>query len=79
MKTWTHPENDVMWLRDLLPKSVPHSRIMTFGYDVKIHRSQIIARLEDHAKCLLQELSMLRENGAPNVRPSTVACAAADF
>ncbi|KAK0622650.1 ankyrin repeat-containing domain protein [Immersiella caudata] len=76
MKTWTHPDNEIMWLRDLLPTDVPDSRIMTFGYDVKIRRTKITADLMDHAKCLLLELAILRENLAPNAatRPIIFVC-----
>jgi hypothetical protein len=31
--TWTALESGVFWPRDLLPESLPHCRILTFGYD----------------------------------------------
>ncbi|KMP09093.1 TPR repeat:NB-ARC [Coccidioides immitis RMSCC 2394] len=33
IKTWTHKETGVMWLKDLLPEAIPNIRIMTFGYN----------------------------------------------
>ncbi|KAF8509768.1 hypothetical protein BU17DRAFT_55925 [Hysterangium stoloniferum] len=29
--------NGVLWLRDLLPKSIPNARILTYGYDARTH------------------------------------------
>jgi hypothetical protein len=54
---------DICWLThpDLLPASLPRARILTFGYDVKTKAKVIsMAKLEDHADHLLQNLERLR-------------------
>lgn len=30
--TWTSQESGNLWLRDLLPESIPEARILTYGY-----------------------------------------------
>ncbi|KAJ5109956.1 hypothetical protein N7532_002601 [Penicillium argentinense] len=32
-ETWTHKQNGMMWLKDLLPKELPNVRIMTYESD----------------------------------------------
>lgn len=58
-KTWEY-ENGTLWLRDLLPEEVPRARIMTFGYDSTIAFSNSVARIEDKALDLLNNVGALR-------------------
>ena len=62
IKTWTHPKSKSFWLKDFLPKQIPDSRIMTFGYDAKAAFGQSTAEVVDHAKSLLVDLVDKREN-----------------
>ncbi|PYH76480.1 hypothetical protein BO82DRAFT_205066 [Aspergillus uvarum CBS 121591] len=37
LKTWTHKQSGVMWLRDLLPQELPTVRIITYSYNVRFN------------------------------------------
>jgi hypothetical protein len=60
--TWTN-KHDKLWLRDLLPRSLPGARIYTFGYNSLLF-SQSHADIGDFARRLLLELSLVRESEA---------------
>lgn len=63
-RTWT-ADNNVLWLRDLLPAEIPRARILTYGYDSRTHGTweEDISRqtLNGHGIKLLQALSLKRE------------------
>ena len=68
--TWTH-YNGHLWLRDSLPHGLPHSRIMTFGYDAAIF-IRSVADVQTTARALLSELNTWR---AENIgRPIIFIC-----
>jgi hypothetical protein len=46
-----------MWLRDLLPSLLPHSRIMVFGYNANVWKNPGVALIEDFANSLVSELA----------------------
>ena len=58
-QTWTHA-NGKCWLKDFLPESLPESRIYTFGYPAEIAFSRSLARIEDFARRLLIDLTVVR-------------------
>jgi hypothetical protein len=74
-KTWQH-ENGSLWLRDFLPADVPFARIFTFGYESTVAFSNSVAKLEDKALDLLNQLSVERksDNAAKDVRPIVFIC-----
>ena len=45
-----------LWLRDLLPKSLPGARIFTYAYDSKIFASRSESNIKDYATQLLDKL-----------------------
>ncbi|KAH8743168.1 Alpha/Beta hydrolase protein, partial [Hyaloscypha finlandica] len=57
--TWTHPANQTLWLRDLLPNIVQDldnltsARIWTFGYNANIIFSPAVAGISDFTRSLL--------------------------
>ncbi|ERF76557.1 hypothetical protein EPUS_05830 [Endocarpon pusillum Z07020] len=54
---------EVFWPRDLLPKSFPQARILTWGYDVQIDQllsSTSKASIFHHSETLLSDLAMVR-------------------
>ncbi|KAI1172101.1 hypothetical protein F4777DRAFT_590802 [Nemania sp. FL0916] len=60
------PQSAVFWPRDLLPGVIPHSRVLTFGYDTNIRHSFngpiSQNRLSDHAKDFLAALQDCRRH-----------------
>jgi hypothetical protein len=45
-----------MWLRDLLPRDIPHARILTFEYGSRWLDDPDIVTLEDCARNLLRSI-----------------------
>lgn len=60
MDTWTHKQSGIMWLRDLLPKALPGTRVMTFGYNARFKNFTALQDLRMIASKLLAELVDLR-------------------
>jgi hypothetical protein len=58
--TWQH-ENGVLWLRDLLPSSIPGSRVFTYGYPSELCWSNSVATLRDYSRNLLSSLNAVSE------------------
>ena len=63
--TWTEEKSGKMWLRDFLPSQVPHTRIMSYGYDSLVAFSKSELELGDVAADLLNRLD--GERGTPEV------------
>jgi hypothetical protein len=59
--TWTHPKSNAFWLKDFLPKQIPDTRILTFGYYTAAAFSESTAEVINHAKSLLTSLVDKRE------------------
>jgi hypothetical protein len=59
-KSWS--AGPVNWLRDFLPKEIPNSRIMSWGYDARTHSfSQIGGKyIYDHGTTLISDLCLKR-------------------
>jgi hypothetical protein len=57
--SWQNRETHAMWLYDFLPKHFTSVRIMTYGYNSNLLEPNG-ARLTDHKKRFLQELSNAR-------------------
>jgi hypothetical protein len=60
-KTWT-ASNNILWLRDLLPKDIPNARIFSWGYDANTHSTSHLSAqyLYGHARTLVSDLSRKR-------------------
>jgi protein SERAC1 len=62
--TWT--KNQVTWPKDLLPKDIEKSRIISFGYDSGVAHSNTAeitqGSLENDARSLCSQLKVLRAN-----------------
>ena len=48
ISTWRHQPDGTVWLRDLLPNSLPGCRVYTYGYPSKIF-SQSSERIQEYA------------------------------
>lgn len=60
--SWRHRGTGVMWLKDLLPASLPNARIMTFGYNSKFTNFTGDQDLRCICETLLAEIVDLRAN-----------------
>ena len=59
IEAWTDPASNILWLRDLLPKTIGVARILAFGY--RAHSSAFFGngsadRLQQHAHTLVADL-----------------------
>ncbi|RPA73405.1 hypothetical protein BJ508DRAFT_49908 [Ascobolus immersus RN42] len=69
--TWSRPQSEP-WPKTLLAKSLPNCRISTFGYDaevVNICKMASQCNVRDHARKLVQALTVLREEEPNNRAP----------
>ncbi|KAM5521100.1 ankyrin repeat protein [Fusarium oxysporum f. sp. phaseoli] len=71
--TWRHQPDGTLWLRDLLPKSLPGCRVYTYGYPSKIF-SQSSARVQEYARNLLISLRDIREDSTIGKRSIIFVC-----
>ncbi|KAH7053204.1 hypothetical protein B0J12DRAFT_571100, partial [Macrophomina phaseolina] len=70
--TWTH-KNGTLWLRDLLPQSMPGARIYTYGYPSGIFLNRSVAKIRDFSAHFLASLrSEMLDNSAS--RPIIYVC-----
>jgi hypothetical protein len=69
VKSWQSRTNSKLWLIDFLPEDISNVRIMTYGYDTKLHTKDG----EEHhgkksinsiAKSMLEEICTVRDNKA---------------
>jgi hypothetical protein len=60
-KTWT-ADNNINWLRDLLPHDLPNARILSWGYDANTQSSSRVStqNLHDHSLSLVSDLCLDR-------------------
>ena len=49
-QTWTHPQTNILWLRDLLPPELSHARVLAYHYNIEglwssseNHRERIVS------------------------------------
>ncbi|KAJ5035234.1 hypothetical protein J3E74DRAFT_470296 [Bipolaris maydis] len=68
--TWEH-ENGTLWLRDLLQRDLPGSRIYTYGYPSELFWSNSVAKLRDYSGNLLSSLAAVPER---RQRPIIFVC-----
>lgn len=64
-ETWTHPESKVLWATDLLPKDLPATRVLSFGYNADMYCNNSIAGIRGNAESLISLLEARRLD-APN-------------
>ena len=71
--TWLHKETGIHWPSKLLGQDIPHSRILSFGYDADVVNilgggPASNSRLSNHAENLVGELVRARERSATETR-----------
>lgn len=63
----TTPGSHEMWLRDFLPKDIPNTRILLYGYPSTVSGGQSMEKVEDIAITFLNRLTLLRRNTSVSV------------
>ncbi|KAA8571420.1 hypothetical protein EYC84_001423 [Monilinia fructicola] len=53
-----------MWLRDFLPKDIPNTRVLLYGYPSAVPGGQSTEKVEDIASTFLNRLAILRKNSS---------------
>lgn len=75
--TWTVEGADgvpINWLRDLLPKKLPNTRILSFSYNSRVQFSKSTSDILDFATQLLEQLLAVRRTQAEKARPIVFVC-----
>ncbi|KAK2055217.1 hypothetical protein LY76DRAFT_520869, partial [Colletotrichum caudatum] len=67
--SWKSPDSDDVWLRDFLPKDVPNSRVLIYGYDTRLEDSRWKQSIEDLGGILLERLVAFRARDGTIRRP----------
>jgi hypothetical protein len=62
IKSWTAP-NGAFWLKDFLPKDLPNTRILTYGYNAYTRGRRQLANqdISLHGKDLLNAIASTRQ------------------
>jgi hypothetical protein len=60
--TWKASGSDDVWLRDFLPSDVPDTRVLLYGYDTALAKSDSKQSIVDLAKMLLELIKAFRIN-----------------
>lgn len=72
-------KRQICWPRDLLPQDVVDCRILSWGYDAVFVSSSSDLRLDDHAKNLLQDLTLARYKESEVIATFHVFCTLLTF
>ena len=76
-EAWTDPSSRILWLRDLLPKTIQVARVLTFGYRAPasaFYGNGSADRVQQHAHTLVADLQADRAlEGCPQ-RPIIFIC-----
>ncbi|KAL2266762.1 hypothetical protein VTJ83DRAFT_6114 [Remersonia thermophila] len=69
-RTWTaDDERRTCWPRDMLPKSMPHARVLCYEYNSTVKGTTSEAGTRDYATKLLHELTRYRKHTFERARP----------
>jgi hypothetical protein len=69
MGSFRSTDGDFIWLRDVLPKTLPKARILTYGYDTALVKNKSKESVRDLAKVFLDVLSGFRYRTETERRP----------
>jgi len=67
--TWEH-ENGMLWLRNLLPSSLPGCRVFTYGYPSQLAFSTSFATVQEYARLLLSSVRDMQDESNQVLSPS---------
>ncbi|KAH8802451.1 tetratricopeptide repeat domain protein [Xylogone sp. PMI_703] len=74
---WTDPDTDILWLRDLLPKTITVARILTYGYDASassFHSAGCADIIQKQAHTFVASLQADRSLEGCDHRPIIFVC-----
>lgn len=77
LKTWeclNAAGEEIVWIRDFLPKQLPSARIMSYGYNSAVQFSKSIAGVGTFAEQLLEDLRSWRLTPEEKERPVIFIC-----
>jgi surfactin synthase thioesterase subunit len=69
MGSFRSTDGSFLWLRDVLPKTLPEARILTYGYDTALLKNKSKESIRDLAKVFLDALSGFRYGTQTQRRP----------
>lgn len=69
MGSFRSTDGGFLWLRDVLPKTLPEARILTYGYDTALVKNKSKESIRDLAKVFLDALSDFRYETQTQRRP----------
>ncbi|KAI1330215.1 hypothetical protein F5Y16DRAFT_31561 [Xylariaceae sp. FL0255] len=67
--SWKSPGGNDLWLRDWLSKDVLNIRVLLYGYDTKLLKSNAKSSLEDLGRSFLESLTAFRTSDKTERRP----------
>jgi hypothetical protein len=73
----SNPENEVLWLRDLLPKTIQAARVLSVGYNAytsSYYGNGSVDRIQQNAETLVAELQADRSLEGCSQRPIIFIC-----
>ncbi|KAK1977851.1 hypothetical protein LZ30DRAFT_243022 [Colletotrichum cereale] len=67
--SWKSTSSSDVWLRDYIPRDIPNVRVLLYGYDTSLLKSESRKSIEDMGRFFLEALSAFRANNHSNRRP----------
>ncbi|KAH1271222.1 hypothetical protein KXV33_004997 [Aspergillus fumigatus] len=74
---WSAPETGTLWLKDLIPKHIPHARVLSFGYESSSCRFDgpgFVDKIRSLATTLVADLEADGSLGDCRTRPIIFVC-----
>ncbi|WEW55764.1 hypothetical protein PRK78_001197 [Emydomyces testavorans] len=75
--TWTDPDSQILWLRDLLPKDIKNARVLAYGYSAGLTSffgPDSVRKIKNHAHTLVKEIQEYRALEDCSQRPIIFIC-----
>jgi hypothetical protein len=60
--SWKSRDGHNVWIRDFLPVDVPKIRVLLYGYDTALARSESKQSIVDLSKMLLESIKAIRKD-----------------
>ncbi|KAK1991103.1 hypothetical protein LX36DRAFT_753802 [Colletotrichum falcatum] len=67
--SWKSPRGNDLWLRDWLSDDIPNIRVLLYGYDTKLLKSNAKSSVEDLGRRFLESLTAFRTSDKTEHRP----------
>ncbi|KAI5460797.1 hypothetical protein BGZ63DRAFT_445709 [Mariannaea sp. PMI_226] len=67
--SWKYPNSNTIWLLDFLPRDVPRTRVLVYGYDTQLLDSQSKQSIKDLGLALLEQVKAFRGDDDTSRRP----------